>query len=247
MGNRAVATVEIDGRSGQIVTLYLLATNFWDYTFDKQLRQLVYKPDNSSKPIIPKGPQVLPYPTTNQAVQVIQHWLSFCQRLDVESGEDTNLEQINWNESFLYTNHNVAISSPICRITFTNKACFESLEGEAYDHFGSDAFFVGLYESRPQSDWDTIQGKGTKAWTDLANILEGRVQELLKKASYQMPNHVTNMRLGGPDAGVNGSGMTRVVVEWRAWHEIKVRTPASEFPLLFFAEFDLTTGKTKSV
>jgi hypothetical protein len=239
-----IAKVEVDGRTGALLGLQLLDWGFLDPTFAREIKAKTYTPDPAVTAANKQlGKRVLPYPTTSQAAQVIHNWLDFCRRLGVETGENTNLAQIDWERSLICTDKTISASTPVCRITFTNGTLFEAVDGLVFRDFCSDAFFMGDYLRRPKAEWDNIQGTVTQRWEDLARSLEVRLSERLGVPKSVFEHAKFSRRNRGADLGEKG--LTRTVVEWVKYDNPGYPVDAQSLPALFAAEFDLRTGTVK--
>ena len=247
-GLTPTAKVEIDGRTGTIVALNLWDHHFRDPALAQQIKNRVCRPDPVVAPPL-KAPRkrVLPYPSKEQAAQAIRNWLLFCQRLGLDPGSNTDLSQIDWEKSSLYAERQISPTIPVCRITFTNKAIFESVGGVVFNHFGSDAFFTNDYLDRPRSAWDAIHGVVAIRWEELADALQRRICQQFKVSPTTFDMLRPFIRNGSADQGKDG--LTRTVIDWR-----RLRAPhlddtvsVEEFPRVFAAEFDLRTGETKFI
>jgi hypothetical protein len=241
----SMAKLEIDGRTGRIVDLHLWDQGFRDWARDKDTRDRVYRPE----PVPPAPPvrrnlSVVPYPPTNQVPALIQSWIAFCRRFDLEPGQNTNVAQIDWDKSLVYTDRLLTASAPVCRIVFTNGAILESIEGVVFSHFGADGFFVGDYTKRRRSEWTAIQGQGARKWEELAAAFGARVfQQLgLPKETAESLRPST---IGGAAVALERVPLKRVVVVWRKGWEPSLLVSEEAFPRQFTAEFDLETGATK--
>jgi len=241
---RYTVTMEIDGRTGQIVDLSLGDTNFWDFALHEEMQRRFFTSEQAEKaPQAPDPTKFLPRPGTNQAAQIIEAWLRFCQWFGLDTGGQSNVAQLDWGDSFLYTNVLITRLFPTCRLRFTNNTRIQAAGTNIFGHYSADSFFEGDYMRKPKSAWDAIQGTVTIDWKQLATNLESLVAELVSKSGYSLPKSLMSPRNAAAKLGTEG--LSRTVIQWRKWRPIKEPTPAEEFPLLFDAEFDLRTGEIK--
>jgi hypothetical protein len=107
--------VEIDGRTQKVVSFSTTSSIFYDPRFFRDLQSRVYTPE-PSKPaekvnLVEKFHY--PQPTTNYVRQAIASWLSLCGKLAVEPGSQTNLSDVDWGRTLLYTNENLSLAMPV--------------------------------------------------------------------------------------------------------------------------------------
>ena len=162
------ANIEIDLRTGTIVAINLYATNFFDPPREgtREASRVTKDPDGIS------GKRVVPYPTTNQITRAVAHWLILCRELKMNPGDCTNVSQVDWERSVVYTNVHVSRTVPVCQIRFTNNACIESLDGVVFSIFCSDACYTGFWMHRPAEEWKQFEGPILLKWQDLADRLD---------------------------------------------------------------------------
>ena len=169
--NRSPAVVEIDGRSGTVVSLHLWDKAFYDVEDLKEIGRRVYTPD----PIVvrPKtepqriGPP-LPRPSTNELNVTIRNYLDFCRKLGVPAGSNANLGAVNWEWTWYFTDDWISVETPVCQVQFSDGSGYMVFKGTVCGFFTSNAFFVGAWMNRPQEQWKPFQGTIVKRWQDLA-------------------------------------------------------------------------------
>jgi hypothetical protein len=242
------ANIEIDGRTAKVVHLVLFDDVFRDYALDAKIRRQVYTPESVPKLgnedlLSPIKRFHLPQPSTNTAHQAIGAWLQFCYKLGCTPGSQTNVSDINWDLTWLYTNKQISASAPICQIRFKNGACFESINGITISHYPEDACFAGDWDRRPAENWARFRGEVTKDWTALAKRLELRLADKL-----QIPPNLLALcrawpRFQPPEVGTRAYKC--LVVDWRELPSHPLPIKAKETRLAFAAEFDLQTGDLK--
>src|SRR5258706_751083 len=142
-GLERIATVEIDGRDRRIVRLSLFGPAFADLLFEQEIKKKVYTPDPPKpRPALKRFPY--PKPTINQVSQAIKDWLLLCDKLGFDPGSQTNFQDINREETYIYTNP-VSRTVPACRVRFNNNAFFDSLDGVPFSHFFLESRFGARY------------------------------------------------------------------------------------------------------
>jgi hypothetical protein len=167
-----MAVVEVDGRSGDIVSLNLYNWGFFDTAFEQEISNRVYTADAApTPPTPPPGKRVLPSPTVGQATEAIAHWRVFCHGLGIGIPQGTALSDVDWARSLVCTDQATSASTPLCRIVFTNNVLFDSVGGLVFSHFGTDGFFTGDYLKRSKAEWKAMEGVVTQNWEDLARGL----------------------------------------------------------------------------
>jgi len=247
---RYAAFMEIDARKGLITSMHLVDDEFYDYAFAQQISNRVYTPDPPRKrpELLPRsGPYaaLYPCPTTNQAAQAITGWLWFCSRIGLAPGSQTNLDSVNWDKSFMYTNEDISKLMPICHIRFKNDVCFEAINGIAYNHFGEGAKLLGRWWDRPRDEIEAMNGKIEKDWTELAKQLEATIETRLGIPTNLVARFTP--WVGGPKPVVGTVGPKPIRVEWRTWPG-RDPTAVNETPRAAFgAEFDLQTGELNCI
>lgn len=123
------ATVEVNGRTGKIVFVQLLDTVFRN-SQKEDISDGAFAPEKTEVIASHVATSVKGYyaqPTTNDVRKAIQSWLSLCAKLGVPPGTETNLADVNWDRTWLYTNEEISATLPVCQIRFQNGACFESI------------------------------------------------------------------------------------------------------------------------
>jgi hypothetical protein len=244
------AVVEIDGRTGQVVFARLWDTAFRDFVFGQKIKDQVYTPE-PKKPVLqetisPVRKFHLPQPSTNYVSKAIKNWLVFCNRLGFETGTETNVANVNWDHTWLYTNEEQSARMPVCQIRFVNSSRFESINGIVFSHVSQDACYVGFWDQRPPEEWSRFRGKIVKSWQELAKELEPLLIEKLGIPKELLAPFSPNSRFKAPDVG--SEGIKRVIVDWRNWPHNTGRTVwTSETKLAISAEFDLETGELKFI
>lgn len=235
-----LGAVEIDARSGRIATVTLLAPEFYDLAFAAEISNRVYSPAPPRKPL-PNPAATMPKPTTNQVEALIPKWLYFCQRLRVNPGSQTNVADLDWVESVVFTNANRAEPGALFKIQFLNRTVFESFNGRIVAHCCGDAAFGGFWADESVEHWKKFAGTPVKTWQDLADDLDSLlIQQLDAPRDY-----LAKFR---PVLCSRGGGGTRHLVRWcdseklrgHQWYELRDRPP-------ILAEFDLVSGEIKII
>jgi hypothetical protein len=248
--------IEIDGRTRKAVSFSTTSSIFYDSAFFRDMQSRAYTPE-PSKPaakvnLIEKFHY--PQPTTNYVQEAITSWLSLCKGLGVDPGNQTNLCDVDWGRTLLYTNENLSLTLPVCTVSFTNGAFFQSIGGTAFSHFAADAYYAGEWAQQPRGERAHFRGNILKYEEDLAADLERKLVEklgfpaaALASLSPGLDNKrgVAQARLG---LAVGSVGFKRDELEWRDWPRFAGRAVRkSETKNFFSAEFDLETGELKSI
>jgi hypothetical protein len=238
------AEMEIDARKPEVEALYLAAPWFFDPGKTREIVEKVYTADPPKPKLRPKpvGKRIVPYPTTNQVTVGIEHWLAFCKRLNLNPGGDTNISDIDWEKSVVYTNLFFSGNRPVAQVRFKNGACFECVDGLVYSHFGPDACFTGFWDRRPEEEWKPFEGRVTVRWEDQASDF---VRFVSQKLGVPLKT-LKNLRQWpfNKAADVGTEGIARMVVRW-------YKCPPNQFcnvldlPSTMACEFDLRDGKVK--
>jgi hypothetical protein len=242
----AVASVEIDGRDRSIVRLTLFDPAFWDLALEKRIKAKVYRPDQTNTPPPVRRIITYPKPTTNSVERAIEQWLTFCDVLGLDPGNQTSLASVDWEQTFTYTNVAVSRHEPVSRIRFRNGTLFETIRGIVYCHCSLDACFAGPYLDKTDKEWAKFQGRVSRKWQDAVRDLESRldgklgIPKTLYSPSQPFP------RMLGPNVGE--TGCARALVYWHRLPRLQESDSADEdFRSFFYAEFDLQSGQVKLV
>ncbi len=247
------ADVEIDGRTGRIVFLHLWDMAFRDPMHAQKLSKLVYT--EAPRPAPAQAVRLvkkfhLPQPTTNYVSDAITNWLAFCRKLGLDPGGQTNLADVNWDRTWLYTNAEISTTVPVCQVRLRNSACFESIGGTVFSHFAPDACYTGFYGERRLADWVPFTGKIVKRQEDLMRELEtilvqrlGIPESLL--AEFKASTPAKPQEIGDPDS-MQIKTIKRSLVGWRDWPLHGGEAVAiSDTKEGLSAEFDLESGELK--
>lgn len=248
------ALVDIDGRNGKVVELFMTDIAYRDFALAEKIKSQVYHPDfaPSPKPVRETYISLMqshhyPPPTEAYAREAIPNWLRFCRRIGCDSGNQTNVSDIRWDASWVYTRPLISTSAPVCEIRFKNGVSFQSIGGVTLSHYCADACFTGLWGERPSQEWTPWWAKCTTDWKDwkpLAKALEPVIVERLgiPKGLLARYHPMPGVRPAEPGKW----GYTRLLVEWRDFPLVG-EIAVADTKLAFQAEFDLRTGDLKSL
>lgn len=247
---RTSADVEIDGRTGRIVYMELWDKSFRDHAYAEKIKSAVYKPEESeSSPVKKEKKSVaqpsLPKPSTNQVIDTIRDGAWLCERLHLRICS-TNLGEVDWERTWLYSDPRITVSSQICRVRFTDNCALESASGAIIGVFSADACYSGIWDLRPKEEWEQFKGPIIKKRRDLADELQKRLVERVGiPASTLEPFTVS---LPKDETQLDTHGLNRDVLLWRNWPKDSGRfVRTSETQVAFSAEFDLETGAVKFI
>ena len=236
-----VARVEVDARTGLIVALSLYDPAFQDLPFTQEITHKVYKPD----PPQPKTRRkvALPRPATNVVAQAISNWLRVSQKLGIDPGGQTNLTDVDWDETFIYQSPFFSPPRPVCRITFTNDTDFHSFNGQIISTVLWDAYNTADTEARWGGKKDQLKGTIKYCWQDLAKSFERLLTTEFRIPEKALSPYRSDVGWDVPPVGTNG--FARVTVSWRQWPKGKAPVSVNEVRPGLMVEFDLRTGETK--
>ncbi|HVV73959.1 MAG TPA: hypothetical protein VHI52_21070 [Verrucomicrobiae bacterium] len=244
------AIVDIDGRNGKVVQLFLCDIAYSDFARAEKIKSQVYHPEADQRPkpvretyIAMMQKHHYPPPTEAYAREAIPKWLSFCRKIGCDPGSQTNVSDIRWDASWVHTN--LLTGPPVCEIRFKNGVYFHSIQGVTLSHYCADACFTGLWGERPRQEWAPWWAKCTKDWKDwkaLAKALEPVLVEQLGIPKELLARYHPMPGVKPPEPGK--WGYTRLLVQWRDFPLVG-EVAVSDTKLGFQAEFDLQTGALK--
>jgi hypothetical protein len=249
-GSRRGADVEIDGRTGEIVFLHL-----WDETFSDTARaQRINDQVHAPAAFAPRRPKkaAIPHfeaqrPTTNYVESALRNWAKFCSKIGCDPMGETNLSQVDWGRTWVYTNGPIAdaFGVPVIQVRLKSGACFESVQGIAFSHFSRNSCYTGDWSQRANAQWSAFRGRVLNNWETLASGFEHTLVPRLVPGTALQPFTPKPM-FKPPDIGTEA--IKRLVVEWRNWPKNAGRTVwISETKPALRAEFDLENGKLEWV
>jgi hypothetical protein len=248
--------LEIDGRTGKVVSFSTTSSIFYDSTFFRAIQSRVYTPEPHKPRDRVNLVEKLHFhqPTTNYVSEAIGNWIVFCAKLGVDPGNQTNLADVDWGRTLLYTNKDLTLAMPVCTVSFTNGTFFQSIGGAAFTHFSADAYYAGDHAQRPREERSQFRGKIRKYEEDLAGNLERTLIERvgIPTAALAVLSPGLGSKRGGWQAqtgrAVGSPGFKRDVLEWRDWPRFAGRAVrTSETKRFFSAEIDLESGELKSI
>jgi hypothetical protein len=243
-GKSNTASFEVDGRDGRIVRLQLWDWDFFDVAFQKDLANKVNAANVDSPKKIDKPQR--PHPSREAVLGAIGTWLRLCQKLGLDPGVNTNIDQVSWRETYLYTNSAPFPVELTSRVTFTNGAFFDFMHGAAFNHFSADACFQAKYMDNPDAGWSQFQGLVQHNWQELASKFESRIGSDLHLTKGLYAKSYPFPRFLGAERGQ--TGLSRALVYWHRAPPSPGADGALEDVYSYFsAEFDLQTGRVKSV
>jgi hypothetical protein len=240
----STAVVEIDGRSGKIVSLDLWDPGFWDIPGESSISNRVFRPDPKPVQKTAKVKSWWPHPTTNQVSAAIPLWLAFCEKLGVSPGSRTNLNEIDWEKSWIYSDKEISTNGQVVQVWFTNATTFECVDGIVYRHTAEDACFAGFWDRKPAEEWKQFEGKVVKDWKVLAAELETTLVTKLGIPREALADLSPTAELN--PLAIGSYGVNRLPVGWRNWPKNPGRNVwIGETHQAFSAEFDLSSGDLK--
>lgn len=235
------AEVGVDARTGQIETLGLYDRAFDDPARLQQISNIVF---NGTAPPRPRKRKIdFPRPGTNEVARAIANWLVLCQKLGMDPGSETNLANVNWEESYVYNYEPFSPKKPICRTTFTNGTTFDTIEGKVINGSPWDTYYTADRHERWRGKREQLEGVANYRWTDMVT----RFERLLT-TKFGIPEKLLSQfrSVAGWDVpGVGSNGFARVNVIWRLWPKNNPSVPNRDAPVGFMVEFDLRTGQIK--
>jgi len=254
-GYREAASIEIDARTGGVTSLMLWHVGFRDTAFAQKVSNQVAKAEtpvkSPGKSVLlgnqnPKFRQVFPVPPTNVVEKAISHWLTVCQKLRIEPGKQTNLTDVDWEASGLFSWDIASTNQASCRVRFHNGTQFDSLDSLVLGHLSWDACFKDDWQARPHEQWKEFEGFIGKNWEDLAKQFTRLLIE-----TYSIPEELLGKYDPGPFSRppeLGSIAIRRFWVHWREWPrdlnpEEFISVEESKLGLM--VEFDLQTGEVK--
>jgi hypothetical protein len=179
------AEVEIDARNGQLVSLLLEGAAFCDPAMALHISNQVctIPPGEVSGARPRQGP---PRATRDQVEQGIASWLRFCRRLGLDCGSQTNLSDVDWEQSYAGTHASFGTNAPYLQVRLRNGARFECIGAVTVGHFSQDACFVGQWARRNPQQWAAFEGKATFRWEDCVPQVETLLRERLGIPAAQL-------------------------------------------------------------
>jgi hypothetical protein len=243
------AEMEIDARSGEIVSLSLVHPTFHDYAYALQISNLVHAPASVvvSRPRNLPAVKVLPTPQRDEVEQAIKGWRLLCGRLEVDPGGETNLSDVDWERSCLYRFTELSSKIPVCRVVFRNGTEFDSFKGTIFYLSCSDRCYGEHWQERPKAEWGKFKGKVSLHWEDLAKGFRQRLISGLGYSESDLSAYEPGPLFKPPEFGTED--VARAMVAWRIWPKRMLRPGEyiwiDETKLGFTAEFDLQTGAVK--
>jgi hypothetical protein len=184
----------------------------------------------------------MPKPTNAQIQALIPQWLAFCEQFGINPGSQTNLADIDWIETVVFTNANLVIPGRLYRIDFKNGAGFTSAGGLIIGHTSEDAAFSGAWADKPEEYWKRFAGETNKTWQDLANQLNSVLVQRLGVSQQHLDKWAPTLYARGR------GGVNRCFVRW-----CDVENPRNlpsydhELKTALIVEFDLGTGEIKTL
>lgn len=242
------AQIEIDARRGEVVSLLLDDPAFPNPTFAQQISNRVYKPEPATvkarEPVRPKGIRrdLYPLPTTNQVLKAIGGWLKFCRAFGIDHGGETNLSDINWDESMIVPNPELSPLTNVCQIAFRNGTAFQALNGTAISSLGPDVIAMGIRGLYRGTNY-IADYTPTKNWKELAAKFETLVVARAGVPRPFLENYHAVLDYGD---GIHFN-YKHCLVDWcKKGPEYENMIPY-ERPMAMSAEFDLDTGQIKGL
>lgn len=245
-GAGLAAQVEIDGRTGELVRLSLWDKAFFDPAFEEELERQVFK--SGPAPLVPaagEGP-VYARPNTNEVRRAIVDWLTFCRKLSLDPGVQTNVADVDWSQSILYPDRMISETHLVTRVRFKNGTFFNSFQGVTFTHYAADAALTGNQVFREGLTIAQREAAVRGKWEPLVRELEERITTQLHIPRSMFTNSEPTLNAVTDD--VQAVGKTRVSVWWRRLPSIPDANATAEyFRSLLRAEFDVDTKQIKSI
>jgi hypothetical protein len=183
-----------------------------------------------------------PKPSKTEILELIPKWLDFCRRFDLDPGPQTNIANVDWIETVVWTNENVLEHGTLMKIQFQNGTIFESVNGKIFGHFSGDAAFVGAWAERPGEYWTNYAGNLQFRWEDLAKRLNTLLTQKGPMAQSRLEKFTPTLYVQGR------GGMARCLVRWCDSEENRnMSVSLEDIKTALLAEFDLGTGQTKTL
>jgi hypothetical protein len=231
--NVSLARVEVDAGRRQISYISLWHQAFGDEARDEEIRRLVHAPEPPIRPR-PKD-KTHPRAPTNDVVQAIQNWLVVCQRMHIDPGTQTNLADVDWEDTYVFEASGYRPPRISCHIGLQSGAHFTAIGDYVYAYAAADKYFP-----MEAWKWKRFLGPINHRWEDLAK----RYQEMLI-AEFRFPqsaftNLTARLREGYADEG----RPQRVNRAEPVWFAPGSAQRSSQKPV-FQVEFDLATGAIK--
>lgn len=236
-----LGSIEIDARTGRVVFMQLWAKEFNDFVFAAEISNRVYTPGPAPKPI-PNPALKMPKPSQAQIRALIPQWLAFCEKFRINPGSQTNLTDIDWIETVVFTNANHVFPGHLDKIEFKNGAGFQSAGGLIIGHVSEDAAFSGAWADKPEDYWKRFAGETNKSWESLANELNSVLVQRLGVLQKHLDKWAPTLYARGR------GGVNRCLVRW-CDVENPGNLPSYDLRLktTLLVEFDLGTGEIKTI
>ena len=242
--HNGLGSIEIDARTGRTVFVQLWGREFYDFAFAAEISNRVYTPytpDPLPKP--PPNPALrMPKPTNAQIQALIPRWLAFCEKFRINPGSQTNLADIDWVETVVFTNANLVVPGSLYRIDFKNGAGFSSAGGLIIGHTSADVAFSGAWADKPQEYWKRFAGDTNKSWKSLSNELNSMLVQRLGVSQQHLDKFAPTIFAKGR------GGVNRCLVRWcDVENPRNLPSYSHELKTAFLVEFDLGTGEIKAI
>lgn len=223
------AQVEIDGRTARIVCLDTWGEGFRDAAFQAEINKRVHAPEPVRSRPQPDWAS-WPKPTPDNAREAIKGWLAFCRALAIETGTQTNLDDVDWGSCWLdplpfrsiWSNGVCVVRA--CHIKFKDGVRFDATAGLASSHFRADATSYHDGQS-PSREFRPFEGQPTKRWEDLARDLGAKVAERFDISKAFWDKLRAQALLGEMDPDPPGGPPLK-----RAWVAWKLLPPRPDAP-----------------
>lgn len=237
------ASVEIDARRARPVFVQLWSPEYYDVALAGQISNRVYTAE--TKPAPSKQDSVSQddlrwKPDVATMKSLIPKWLRFCDNLGLAPGPQTNLDYVDWKQTFKAEAPAPLPPGTLYKIVFKNGAAFETVNETVFGHNGFDASFVGAWADKPNEYWKSFTGPAVYTWAQLAAQLNSRLNAKLGISKAYLN------RFAPTAYTVGTNGMSRCTVNWYDTKSSAVKSPVSA-PIAIAAEFDLASGEIKSV
>jgi hypothetical protein len=248
------ADIEIDARNGQIVSVWLGGFTFYDLAFSWEMRKRAYIPDplDRIKPeAVEDGTLAALRPFTKEMFQAIKNLSRVCERLEAKPLTSTNLTEIDWKNTCVYTNDWIAPNTIVSRVAFTNGSWLDAVGTTACDVFAADACYVDEWWTRTPEQWFIFDGKINYSWEKLTQDLEAKLRTRLHISQKLLARYGRRLR-NTSIVPLGETGLKRILVDWTNGAPQKVEYRANtawawQNHIGYSAEFDVESGELKSI
>ena len=171
--------------------------------------------------------------------RALPSWLWLCESLKIDTRGETNLSAVNWDGTFLFTNHLIMGRPLECAVELASGANFCAIQDVAVSYVSRDPYFFGNWPSRTAEQLRPFQGRINLNWQSLAAEFERALVERVRiPKKYLDPYKPYPVFAGERELGI--VTVKRVLVRWGSSRK-------NAYYEAFNAEFDLETGELKQL